>query len=161
MPNKNTKHKSVKFWLMKSEPDAYGITDLEKDRQTFWDGVRNYQVRNMFRDEFRVGDRALFYHSSCDTVGVAGEMEVVSEAKPDQTQFDKKSEYYDPKSTKDNPRWLGVEVKYTQTFEAVITLDELRNNPRLANLRILKPGNRLSVIPITKTEYNAVLKMIS
>ncbi len=144
---------------MKSEPAAFGIADLQKRKTSFWDGVRNYQVRNMFRDEFGVGDRALFYHSSCGEIGVAGEMEVVSEAEVDLTQFDAESEYFDQKSKTDAPPWLGVKVRFVAAFPTVVTLAQLRTNPKLSGMAILQRGNRLSVVPLKKAEFEEVLKM--
>jgi predicted RNA-binding protein with PUA-like domain len=151
------------YWLMKSEPDVFGIDDLERapKRTTGWEGVRNYQVRNMLRDDFRVGDRAFFYHSSCDVPGVAGVVQVVREAYADPTQFDAKSEYYDAKSTRDAPRWLAVDVQFEMRIEPVITLPELREHAEheLRELAILKRGNRLSITPLTAAEWRCILTL--
>lgn len=147
------------YWLMKSEPDVFSIDHLRKKKTATWDGVRNYQVRNLMRDRMRVGDRALFYHSSCTDVGVAGEMEVVSEAFPDPLQFDVKSEYYDQKSTKANPRWVAVKVQYVQTFMRLVPLSELRAEAALTGMRILERGNRLSITPVTEAEYTHILTL--
>lgn len=144
---------------MKSEPDAFGIDDLKAKGEATWDGVRNFQVRNMMRDLMSVGDRALFYHSSCKDVGVAGEMEIVSAAFPDATQFDKKSEYYDVKSKAESPQWLAVEVRYVKTFPRLVTLAELRGDPALAQLRILERGNRLSITEVSKKEFERIVKL--
>lgn len=148
-----------RYWLMKSEPAAFGINDLEHLGESPWDGVRNYQVRNMMRDQMRVGDRALFYHSSTKEVGVAGEMEIVSEAFVDPTQFDKKSQYYDDKSTRENPRWLAVMVRHVRTYPKVVALSELRRDPALVKLRILERGNRLSVTEVTQKEYERIVTL--
>jgi predicted RNA-binding protein with PUA-like domain len=147
------------YWLMKSEPSEFGITDLEKKGESLWDGVRNYQVRNMMRDLMQVGDKALFYHSSCKEVGVAGEMEIVGSPVPDPTQFDQKSKYYDPKSEKANPRWLAIPVRHVSTWGRVVSLAELRANPKLQSLTILKAGNRLSITEVTKGEYEAIKRL--
>jgi predicted RNA-binding protein with PUA-like domain len=148
--------KMVRYWLFKSEPDVFGIEHLRRKKVALWDGVRNYQVRNLMRDEMRVGDRALFYHSSTKEVGVAGEMEVVGEAFPDPFQYDPESQYYDKGSTKAAPRWLAVKVKYVRTFSRLVPLAELRTDPALKNLRILTRGNRLSITEVTKTEFERI-----
>lgn len=144
---------------MKSEPSEYGIADLKRDTTAMWDGVRNYQVRNMMRDEMRVGDRALFYHSNTAEIGVVGEMEIVKKAYPDPTQFDPKDKHYDPKSNQENPRWLCVEVKFKRQFPRVVTLSEMKEDKQLAAMRILQKGNRLSVTPITKQEYTRIVRL--
>lgn len=144
---------------MKSEPSEFSIDDLAKRKEGFWDGVRNYQVRNMFRDEFSVGDRALFYHSSTKKIGVVGEMEISKEVSADKTQFDNKSKYYDPKSTKANPRWLGPTVKFIKKFNRTVTLNELKEKNIFSDLALVKKGNRLSVIPVTKKHYDAIVKL--
>ena len=137
------------YWLMKSEPDVYGIDDLKRDKVEPWDGIRNYQVRNMFRDQMKVGDLAFFYHSNCKPPAVVGIMTIASEAYPDHTQFDPKSRYYDAKSDKENPRWLLVDVKYKRKLKREITLQELKENKKLEDFRLNQKGNRLSVIPVT------------
>jgi predicted RNA-binding protein with PUA-like domain len=149
----------MKYWLFKSEPDVFGIADLKKKKTATWDGVRNYQVRNLLRDEMQVGDVALFYHSSCKHVGVAGEMEVASAAFPDPLQFDPTSEYYDKGSTKDNPRWLAVKVQYRSTLPTLVPLTKLRSEPALAKLRILERGNRLSITELTAKEYARIVTL--
>lgn len=150
---------SIRYWLMKSEPSEFSITDLETKAESLWDGIRNYQVRNLIRDAMQVGDKALFYHSSCKEVGVVGEMKIAGTPVPDPTQFDSSSHYYDPKSPKDNPRWLAIPVRHVATWGRVVALAELRQNPRLQNLTILKAGNRLSITEITKEEYMLLKKM--
>ncbi|MFN3188673.1 MAG: EVE domain-containing protein [Candidatus Paceibacteria bacterium] len=150
---------NTRYWLFKSEPDAFSIDDLKRVNTSLWDGVRNFQVRNLMRDEMKVGDKALFYHSSCKDVGVVGEMEIVGEAKPDPTQFDPKSEYFDKRSKAENPLWLGVTVGYTSTFPNLVPLSRLRTEPSLKNLTILRKGNRLSITEITKGEYERIVKL--
>lgn len=124
-----------------------------------WDGIRNYQVRNMIRDEIKKGDRVLFYHSSTSEIGVVGEMEVAKEGYPDPTQFDPKEDHYDPKSTPANPRWLCVDVQFKKKFPRVVTLEEMRGEKGLADMRTLQKGNRLSIVPITKKHYERIVAM--
>ena len=147
------------YWLMKSEPDVYGIDDLKRDKVEPWDGIRNYQVRNMFRDQMKVGDLAFFYHSNCKPPAVVGIMTIASEAYPDHTQFDPKSRYYDAKSDKESPRWLLVDVKYKRKLKREITLQELKENKKLEDFRLNKKGNRLSVIPVKKSEWDLILSL--
>jgi predicted RNA-binding protein with PUA-like domain len=151
----------MKHWLMKSEPDVFGIDHLARQPRgrSSWDGVRNYQVRNMLRDEMRPGDLALFYHSSCAEPGVAGTMQIVSAGYPDASAFDRRSPYHDPGSTRAAPRWYSVDVELQQRFGRVITLPELRAVKALAGLAILRRGNRLSVTPVTAAEWKAILKL--
>jgi len=149
----------MKYWLMKSEPDVYGIAHLKKEGSTVWDGVRNYQVRNMLRDDFSPGDKALFYHSNAGKeTGVVGVMEVVSDALPDPSQFDAASEYYDPKATKPNPTWLTRRMKYIETFSELVTLEELRKARIFAGSPLIQKGNRLSIIPVSKSQFEFVCK---
>lgn len=147
----------MQYWLMKSEPTEFSIDTLAKRKKTFWDGIRNYQVRNMIRDEMHIGDRALFYHSSTASLGVAGIMEIIGNAKPDPTQFDSKSKYYDKSSNQDSPRWFGVEVSFVEKFSRLVTLSELRKVASFSNAPLIKKGNRLSVMKLTKTEFNTVV----
>ena len=153
----------MRYWLLKSEPDVFGIDDLAHapSRTTGWEGVRNYQARNMLRDDFRQGDRAFFYHSSCAVPGVAGVVEVVREAYPDPTQFDATSEYYDAGSTRAAPRWFSVDVQLEKRIEPVITLPELREHAAgaLREMLILKRGNRLSVTPLTAAEWQCIVAL--
>lgn len=146
---------------MKSEPETFSIDDLKKVKIQFWDGVRNYQVRNMFRDKMNKGDLAFFYHSSTKLVGIAGEMKIAKTATVDESQFDPNSEYYDKGSKKDNPRWIGPTVKFVSKFKHLITLEQIRNNPRLQKLKILEKGNRLSVTEISEAEYTEIKKMFN
>ncbi len=145
------------YWLMKSEPDAYSIDDLERDRREPWDGIRNYQARNMIRDEMKVGDRAFFYHSSCKVPGVVGVMTIASAAYPDPTQFDPDAEHFDAKSSKDEPRWLLVDVAFERKLNRPITLKELKGHPGLNDFRLNQRGNRLSIFPVSEEHWNLVL----
>lgn len=149
----------MKYWLMKNEPSVYGIDDLaaEPDLTEHWDGIRNYQVRNYFRDDFKIGDQAFFYHSNCDEPGIVGLMEVVKEAYPDHTAFDPDEHYYDPKSDPENPRWLMVDVKLIRKLDRTISLQELKSHPELANMKVVQKGNRLSVSPVTPEEWEFIL----
>lgn len=150
------------YWLMKSEPDAFSIDDLEKrPKQTEpWNGVRNYQVRNMFRDQMKQGDLAFFYHSSCPEPGIYGAMKIVSNAYPDPTQFDPKSDYYDGKSTREDPRWLLVDVQFLQKFDQPVLLSTLRENEdKLEGLRVLEKGTRLSVTPVKAEHWKVITKL--
>jgi predicted RNA-binding protein with PUA-like domain len=149
----------MNYWLLKSEPSEFSITDLERVHESVWDGVRNYQVRNSFRDVMQAGDKALFYHSSCADIGVVGEMEIVIPAIPDPTQFNQKSKYFDPKSTGENPRWLGPKVRFVKKFTNIVTLTEIKNNPIFSDIPLTKRGNRLSAFPISKKHYDAIAKM--
>ena len=147
------------YWLMKSEPDVYSIDDLKKDKQEPWDGIRNYQVRNMFRDQMQIGDIAFFYHSNCKIPAITGLMTIASEAYPDVTQFDPKSKYYDSKSDPANPRWLLVDVKYKRKLKREISLKELKEHEKLQDFRLNQRGNRLSVIPVEKKEWDLILDL--
>ena len=149
------------YWLMKSEPDEFSIDDLVKapKKTTAWFGVRNYQARNYMRDHMRIGDGVLFYHSSCDVPGIAGIAKVSSKPYPDETQFDPKSEYYDAKAKREEPRWMLVDVKLEKKTR-VMPLDELRAYPELADMVVLKRGNRLSITPVTEREWKFILKKL-
>jgi len=146
------------YWLMKSEPSAFSIDDLAEEKRTSWEGIRNYQARNLLR-ETKAGDQVLFYHSSADPTGVAGIAKVVREAYPDPAQFDRKSEYFDPKSPRAEPRWLTVDLAFVRKFPRVVTLGELKANPALAKMAVTQRGSRLSVQPVTLEEFRAVLAM--
>jgi predicted RNA-binding protein with PUA-like domain len=150
---------SMRYWLMKSEPDAYSIDDLAAKSPAMWEGCRNYTVRNFFRDSMSDGDLAFFYNSNSDPSGIIGIMKIVSEAYPDPTQFDPTSHYYDPKSPKEAPRWLLRDVAFVQKFDRVIPLAELRETPGLEDMLVIKRGQRLSVLPVTEAEWNIVLKL--
>ena len=147
------------YWLMKSEPEECSIDDLVRLGRVPWTGVRNYQARNFMRDDMRVGDGVLFYHSSCPEPGVVGLAEVACAAYPDATQFDAKSKYFDPKATRDNPRWLHVDVKLVRKTR-VLPLAEMRGMPALEGMRLLQRGNRLSITPVSAAEWRAVLKAL-
>ena len=151
----------MKYWLFKSEPEEFGIDDLIKmPRKTeHWDGVRNYQARNMMRDEMKKGDQGFFYHSNCKEPGIVGIMEIVKEGYPDFTAFDKKDKHYDPKSDPDDPRWFMVDVKYVRKFKESITLNDLKEEKSLADMPLVRRGNRLSVMPVSKKEWQHILKM--
>lgn len=151
----------MKYWLMKSEPETFSIDDLiKRPKQTAcWDGVRNYQARNMMRDEFKCGDLVLFYHSNCKPPGIVGIAEVVRESYPDHTALDPKSIYYDPKSTAEKLPWCMVDVKFKEKFSHIITLDALREVPALSTMLILRKGNRLSITPVTKAEWDVIAKL--
>lgn len=148
-------------WLLKSEPETFSIDHLAKrPKQTeHWDGVRNYQARN-FILEMQVDDLGFFYHSSCTPPGIAGIIKVVHKAYPDHSSFDPSSKYYDPKSTTENPRWFMVDVKLVKKFPQLITLEELKKIPTLKNMIILRPGNRLSITPVTEKEWQAINQLI-
>jgi predicted RNA-binding protein with PUA-like domain len=151
----------MRYWLMKSEPDVFSIDDLAKKKTSLWDGVRNYQARNFMTQDMKPGDQVLFYHSNAEPPGVAGIATVASPAQPDPAQFDKKSEYYDPKSTKDNPRWHCVTVGFVEKFPRVVPLDELKTVPDLKDMMVIKRGQRLSIQPVTKKEFDCVKTLAS
>jgi predicted RNA-binding protein with PUA-like domain len=146
---------AMRYWLMKSEPDDVSIDDLEKKKTVAWYGVRNYQSRNFMRDQMQLGDKVFFYHSSCEEPGIAGLAEVSKLAYPDQTQFDKKSPYYDAKATPENPRWFNVEVKFVRKTR-LLNLAELREHKALAHMRVLAKGNRLSITPVDPAEWDYI-----
>jgi predicted RNA-binding protein with PUA-like domain len=151
----------MNYWLMKSEPDVFGIDDLRKARNKTdsWDGVRNYQARNMLRDEMRRGDLAFFYHSNCKQPGIAGIMEIIRDGYPDSTAFDPQEKYFDPASDPGNPRWYMVDVRFVRKLERVITLTELKQHAGLGDLPLLRRGNRLSVMPVSKTQWDYILTL--
>ncbi len=147
------------YWLMKTEPDTFGIHDLERVRVEPWTGVRNFTARNFMRDGMQVGDPVLFYHSSVVPPGVAGLARVSRTGVVDETQFDPASPYHDPTARRDDPRWICVEVEYVETLPRLVTLDELRANPALADMLVLKRGMRLSVQPVTARDYKTIVAM--
>jgi predicted RNA-binding protein with PUA-like domain len=147
----------MNHWLMKTEPDEFSIDDLKRKKIEPWSGVRNYQARNYMRDGMRKGDGVLFYHSSCEVPGVAGVAEIATSAYPDPTQFDPKSDYFDGASKRDAPRWLLVDVKFKRKLKRTITLAELKGRRELRDLILLRPGNRLSVLPVAKAEWDFIL----
>jgi predicted RNA-binding protein with PUA-like domain len=149
-----------RYWLMKSEPNVFSIDDLARSpkQRTSWDGVRNYQARNYMR-EMAVGDRVLFYHSNADPPAVAGIAEVVRTAYPDPTQFDKTNHHYDPAATPAAPRWDMVDIRYRETFRTSLSLDRLRRDPKLNGMVLLRKGSRLSVQPVTESEWAVIVKL--
>ena len=151
----------MKYWLMKSEPDECSIDDVlsAPGRITPWSGVRNYQARNFMRDQRKVGDGVLFYHSSCAEPGIAGVAEVASAPYPDKAQFDRRSPYYDANSTKANPRWVNVDVRALRKTR-LVSLSELRKHKALSGMRLLKPGNRLSITPVTESEWKYIARLV-
>ncbi len=149
----------MKYWLVKSEPSEYSIDRLQKEGKTLWSWVRNYQARNFMRDVMKLGDTVLFYHSSCAKVGIVGEGIVASEAYPDPTQFDTKSDYFDPKATPEKPIWYCVDISFHEKYSKIISLADIRSSPELASMRILQKGNRLSITPVSQGEYAEIQKM--
>ena len=148
-----------KYWLMKSEPGVYSIQDLKKAGKDLWDGVRNYQARNFMMRDMQVGDEVLFYHSNAKPPNVAGLARISKPAGPDPTAFDPKSKYYDPKSRPGKARWFCVEVAFKAVFDKALPIEALRKEKALAKMLLLKKGQRLSVLPVTKEEYMHILKM--
>jgi predicted RNA-binding protein with PUA-like domain len=149
----------MNYWLMKSEPDVFGIDHLKAmpKKTEHWDGVRNYQARNMMRDDMKKGDLVFFYHSNCDEPGIVGIMKVVREGYPDHTAFHPESKYYDPKSDPDKPRWYMVDVQYQRKLRRVITLAELKTCKAMEDCPLVRKGNRLSIMPISKRQWDFVL----
>ena len=149
----------MNYWLMKSEPEEFSIDDLAaRPQQTEpWDGVRNYQARNMMRDQMKIGDQVFFYHSNTKPPGIVGIAEVVREGYPDSTAFDKTDKHYDPKSDPENPRWFHVDVKFRRKLKRTITLTELKQYSELSDLPLLRRGNRLSIMPVSKQEWSFIL----
>ncbi|MDH3411164.1 MAG: EVE domain-containing protein [Gammaproteobacteria bacterium] len=149
------------YWLMKSEPKEFSIDDLKArpNHTEPWDGVRNYQARNMMRDEMKLGDRVFIYHSNCEIPGIAGIAKIVREAYPDPTALDPDDKHYDPKSDPDDPRWFLVEVKFVRKLKRVVSLTEIKAEPVLRNMPLVRRGNRLSVMPVTEQEWKHILGM--
>lgn len=150
----------MRYWLMKSEPSTFSIDDLAAARAKtdHWDGVRNYQARNFMR-EMKRRDQAFFYHSNCPEPGIIGIVEIACEGYPDSTAFDRRSPYYDPKSTPDKPRWYMVDVRFMRRLRRLISLEELKHNAALKDMALVRRGNRLSVMPVTASQWKAILKM--
>lgn len=150
------------YWLMKSEPDTFSLEDLRNrpDSTEHWDGVRNYQARNMMRDQMRRGDKVFFYHSSCPVPGIAGIATVVRESYPDGSAQNPESRYYDPKASIEDPRWFMVDVKFERKFKRFIPLSELKAEPALGEMALLKKGSRLSIMPVSKEEWQQILSMV-
>lgn len=149
----------MKYWLMKSEPDAYSIDDLKKEGKAEWDGVRNFKARNYMKNEMKVGDKVLFYHSNANPPGVAGIAEVCSDPYPDPTQFDKKSKYYFPKSTKEKPYWWLVDVKFIRKLKNFVSLHDLKADKRFDGMLVVKRGMRLSIQPVDKKHFDLIVKL--
>jgi len=151
----------MNYWLMKSEPNEFSIDDLKTQpgKTEHWDGVRNYQARNMMRDQMKIGDQVFFYHSNCETPGIVGIAKVVREGYPDFTAFEPKDPHYDPKSDPDNPRWYMVDIKYVRKLKRTISLKELKEISALSEMPLVRKGNRLSVMPTTKQQWQHILKL--
>ena len=145
---------------MKSEPDVFGIDDLKKVNVEPWDGVRNYQARNMMRDQMKKGDKVFFYHSNCKVPGIVGIMKIAKEGYPDHTAQNPEGRYYDPKSTAENPRWYMVDVGFVKKFKRTISLEELKQQAALKNMALVRKGNRLSIMPVSEQEWDVILAML-
>lgn len=150
----------MNYWLFKTEPDVFGIEHLRKDKVAPWDGVRNYAARNFLRDDVKVGDEVLIYHSSCKGTGVAGIAAVTKAGYPDPAQFNPESDYYDPKATEENPRWFCVDVAFKEQFSSVLPLKTIKTTEALREMVLLKQS-RLSVSPVTEAEFQTILKLIT
>jgi predicted RNA-binding protein with PUA-like domain len=150
-----------KYWLLKSEPDVFSLDDLKncKNKTTYWDGVRNYQARNYLRDEMKKGDGIFFYYSSSDPMGIFGICEVTKEGYPDHTQFDRKNPHYFPSASLENPVWFMVDIKLIKIFHKPVTLQLIKDNPKLKNMKLIQKGNRLSVMPVLKGEWDEIILM--
>lgn len=151
----------MKYWLMKSEPDVFSIDDLEKNKTTLWEGVRNYQARNFMMKDMQIGDEVLFYHSNAEPPGIVGIATVSKLAVPDPLQFDKKSEYYDPKATKEKPIWYCVEVKFKKKFKNMLSLNEIKSDKNLKNMIVIQKGSRLSINPVDKKDFEYIFTYLS
>ena len=149
----------MKYWLMKNEPEDYSIDNLKNDKTQPWDGIRNYQVRNMIRDDMKKGDYAFFYHSNCETPGIYGLMEICKESYSDHTAFNKKAKYYDKKSKPEAPTWLMVDVKFKRKLKKVISLTELKSHKKLSNMKVVQRGNRLSITEVSKQDWLYILSL--
>ncbi len=152
----------MNYWLMKSEPEVFGIDHLKQcpDKTDHWDGVRNYQARNMMRDNMKKQDLVFFYHSNCDVPGIVGIMEVVKESYPDYTALDPEGKYHDPKASAGNPRWFMVDVQYKKKFKRTISLTELKACTALEDMPLVRKGNRLSIMPVTEKQWQFILGLI-
>lgn len=152
----------MNYWLMKSEPNEFGIDDLSnRPQQTEpWDGVRNYQARNMLRDTMQIGDQVFFYHSNCDTPGIVGMAEIVRAGYPDDNAWDPNDKHYDPKSTPEKPIWYKVDVKFVRKFPRTLSLQELKTHPALSDLALVRRGNRLSIMPVSPEQSQFILTLV-
>jgi predicted RNA-binding protein with PUA-like domain len=148
------------YWLMKSEPDVFGIDDLKRVKVEPWDGVRNYQARNMMRDQMKKGDEVFFYHSNCEVPGIVGLMTIAKEGYPDDSAFNPEARYHDPKSDPDNPRWYRVDVRFKRKFRRVIPLAELKTYPELVDMPLVRKGNRLSIMPVSPEEWRFIMNLV-
>jgi predicted RNA-binding protein with PUA-like domain len=148
-----------RYWLVKSEPGVFSVSDLKvsENKTTFWDGVRNYQARNYLRDEMKIGDEVLFYHSNTVPAAVVGYCKIVKEGYPDHTAFEKESAHYDPKSDPHKPVWFMIDIKLIKEFKTAVTLEEIKGNPKLQNMKLVQRGNRLSVMPVSKEEFDEIV----
>lgn len=149
----------MQYWLIKSEPESYSIDDLKRDKKTPWSGVRNFQARNFMRDQMKIGDLALFYHSSVNPPGIAGVAKVASAPYPDPTQFEPKSPYFDPRATKDRPVWYVVDFSFVKKFKQEITLPKLKASKFFADMLVIQKGNRLSIQPASEKHFKKVLEL--
>ncbi len=151
----------MNYWLMKSEPDVFSIDDLRNmpGKTDKWEGVRNYQVRNMLRDDMQAGDLAFFYHSNCSEPGIVGIMKIVRSGYPDYTAFDPQARYYDPKSDPDNPRWYMVDVRFVRKLKRSLTLSELKTHAALSDLPLVRRGSRLSIMPVSNAQWDYMLAL--
>jgi len=152
-------HAGPSYWLMKSEPSEFSIDDLKKKKRSRWDGIRNYQVRNMLRDEMKIGDLALFYHSSTKDIGVVGELKIIQAGYPDPTQFDQKSKYHDPLSKPENPRWVAVNVEFVSKFDKIVPLSAIKEDRAFKHLPLVQPGNRLSIMHVSAAQYDRIYEL--
>ncbi len=150
----------MRYWLMKSEPEVFSIDHLKRLQTSIWDGVRNYQARNFMMNDMKVGDQILFYHSNANPPGVAGLAEVSRLAEPDPSQFNKKSEYFEPRASKEKPVWFAVEVRFNEKFDTLVSLNDLRENKKLEGMLVVRPGQRLSIQPVDPGQFEEVLKMV-
>ena len=151
----------MNYWLFKTEPTTWSIDDQQKDVEVEWEGIRNYQARNLLRDKVKVGDQVLFYHSVCKPPGIVGLVEVSKEAEPDFHAFDPKSDYYDPKSSPDNPRWFLVWVKFKKKFDRMLSLTEIKEHPVLQEMMVARKGSRLSIQPVEKEHFDLALEILN
>ncbi len=149
----------MKYWLFKSEPDEFSFDDLLKKKTEPWTGVRNYQARNFLRDDVKKGDKVLFYHSSTAVPAIVGIAEVIKEAYLDPSQFDKKSDYFDESSKPDNPRWLAVDIQAVEKLKCAVSLEQIKQQEKLQNMRLVQRGNRLSVSPVSKKEFEIIINL--
>jgi predicted RNA-binding protein with PUA-like domain len=159
MPDKSTPPPSQQHWLIKSEPSVYSIDDLKRDKKTSWEGVRNYQARNYIRDSIKPGDLAFFYHSNAEPSGIAGVAKACSKPYGDPTALDKKSEYFDSKSTPDEPIWFTIDFAFVKRFDTVLSVEKLKTEPRIRSTPVLQRGQRLSVMPVSEEHFRIILAM--